>query len=507
MTFNSPEFILFFTAVLLGWYLLPGRARRPFLLLAGGVFYWLALPEGWYYLALLAGTSALCWLAGRYLGRAESQKVRRLTLAGMLVLLFGVLFGFKYTGFVLSLAGAGGSLGWLVPVGLSFYTFQAAGYLIDVYNRAVEPEQSLLTFMLFLSFFPQILSGPINRAKELLPQFRDPQPFDYHTVVTGGQRFLTGLFKKVVLADGLAVLVDGVYESLAEYMGLTLWLAVLFYALQLYFDFSGYSDMAIGAARMLGFTMRENFQAPYFAPNFSVFWKRWHMSLTGWFNDYLFTPLVWSRWVNKLAFGRSWEEHRPHFALNILIVFTLSGLWHGAGLTFLVWGVLNGLFRVAEEGLHRLRPPKKRAQAAPAVLWLKRAGVFVLFALSLVFFRASNLAQAVDVFRGLCRWAPLPVVLEQILHLASNGISTAGLYMTVYWGTLLVGLALVFFFDRRIDRSLGNKKGRAVLNPVGELSRTRRWLAYWFMGLSAMTFYFIAEAGLRGGVSFIYRGF
>ncbi len=508
MTLNSPGFILFFTAVLLVYYLLHGRARQLLLLAANAAFYLLALPRGWYYLALLSGTILLCYAAGRYLGEKDKpQTGRRLVLAVSLALLFGTLCLFKYLDFFLSFAGGGISLGWLVPVGLSFYTFQAAGYLIDLYNRTAQPERDLLAFALFLSFFPSILSGPINRGRELLPQLAAPKDFDYHEVICGAQRFLCGLFKKLVLADGLSIIVDGVYGAPQEYLGLTAAAAVLLYAFQLYFDFSGYSDMAIAAAQMLGFNLRENFTAPYFATNLSGFWKRWHMSLTGWFNDYLFTPLVWSRWVNKLAFGRRWQEHRPHFALNILIVFALSGLWHGAGLTFVVWGLLNGLGRVAEEGLHKLRRTGKKKKDGAALRWLKRAGVYLFFALTLVFFRAPDLAGAVGMLRAIAVPVSPSVVLEQLWHLSSNGISVSGIYMLLYWGVLALGLLLGFWMDSRVDRSLGKKGAAAVRNPIGLCGPKVRWLLYWFMGISAMLFYFIGLTGQRGASSFIYLGF
>ncbi len=506
MTFNTPQFILFFTACLLVYYRLPDRLRRYFLLAASAVFYVLALPAGWGYLALLAGTTALCYFAARFMARTENDKARRTVLTVSLLVLFGLLGVFKYANFFLALAGSSTSLNWLVPVGLSFYTFQAAGYLIDVHNRSIEPERDGTVLALYLCFFPQILSGPINRAKSMLPQFHATHDFDYHTVICGAQRFLTGLFKKVVLADGLAVIVDGVYGALPDYTGLTLLIAVLFYAIQLYFDFSGYSDMAIAAAQMLGFTMRENFAAPYFATNMSGFWKRWHMSLTGWFTDYLFTPLVWSRWVNKLAFGKDWNEHKPHFAVNILIVFTLSGLWHGAGITFVVWGLLNGLLRVAEEGLHKLRAPKKKGQPKLLVL-CKRVCVFLLFAVTLVFFRAPDLASAGYVFRSLPLIEPVSVVVAQLWHLASNGIAISGTYMMFFWGVLALGLVLGVLLDVKVDRALTTKGAQPLLNPVGTFGRKTRWAIYWFMGFSAMLFYFIGLTGQRGASSFIYIGF
>ena len=335
MSYNTPAFLLFLAVCLLVYYALPGRLRNPFLLLASSVYYLIAAPQ---YFLLVAATAGVVYVAARGVASAKNPKRRRaLFLTGLLFPL-AALFFFKYFNFftesLAALAGLFGvrwapvSLGLALPLGISFYTFQSIGYLIDVRGGAVEPERNFWIFALFVSFFPQILAGPIGRAKEMLPQYRAPRDFSYDGFAAGAQRFLTGAFKKIVIADGFGVFVGEVYASLPQREGFTVLLAVLFYALQLYFDFAGYTDMALGVAKLFGLTLRENFTAPYFATNFSGFWKRWHMSLTSWFTDYLFTPLVWSRWANKLFFGKKWDEHKPHFALNLILVFLVSDLCH-----------------------------------------------------------------------------------------------------------------------------------------------------------------------------------
>ena len=509
MVFNSPVFLVFLAVSLLVYYLLPKPARRLFLLAASYVFYMWAIPA--YGLVVLAETVFGYFLARALGGAPQGRRRHVLSILGVAVPLAALLF-FKYSSWIVAdlwaLFGAAvPAIGWAVPLGISFFTLQLIGYLLDVSSGAVSPEKDFVAFALYISFFPQILSGPIGRSRELLGQFRQAPDFSYTDLATGFQRFLTGLFRKVVLADGLAVIVNGIYGNLADYRGLPLLLAVLLYALQLYCDFSGYTDMAVGAARMFGISLRENFAAPYFAVNISGFWKRWHMSLTTWFNDYLFTPLVWSRWADKLLFGKKWEEHKPHFALNLLLVFLVSGLWHGAAWTFLLWGLLNGLYRVGEEGLHKLLPPNKKKPQGRAKVFAKQLGVYLLFALSLVFFRAGSVADALYVFRNLFVRCPLSVASQQLWHLSCNGIATNAGYLVIFWGLLLLSLALVWHFDSRIHRSVLQKSRQPQYNPVGTYRRPVRWIFYWFMGLTSMLFYFIAQTSQSGSASFIYLGF
>ncbi len=511
MVLNSPTFLLFLAGSALLYYLLPRGARNPFLLLAGYVFYYLALPSAWYYLFLLWGTTALTYAAGRYLGGSQQRGRKAVMLAGTLLPL-GVLLVFKYFNFFMSGFRAMGAqipvLGWVLPVGLSFYTFQVIGYVLDVYHGKVEPEKNLLNYALFVSFFAQILSGPIGRAGEMLPQYRETHDYRYGNLVEGLQRFLLGAFKKCVIADGVARIVNGVYADLPTYKGLALLAAVLLYAVQIYMDFSGYSDMAVGVGRVFGFKLRENFNAPYMATNLSGFWKRWHMSLTSWFNDYIFTPLVWSRWVNKLVFGKKWEQHAPHFMTNILIVFLISGLWHGAGLTYVIWGLLNGAARVIEELLakraKKLGKRKKKKESAP-VVWLKRCGVFLFFAFTLIFFRSPSLAHAGYVLRNLFSWMPVKDILFYFAAMTDEGMIDGAIYYGFFWLSILIGLVLTARWDSRLSDSLSKKGQSPLLNPLAGYALRRRWVLYWFMGLTATAFYMITSVTTT--VSFIYAGY
>ena len=496
MTFSSPTFLIFLFACAAVYYLLPQKARRVFLLLASYACYLWAIPA--YGLVLLAVTGASYGLARATASAPENRRkgLRALSVAApLLTLLVFKYFNFFADTFAALFGTPGLAAPWIAPLGISFFTLQAISYNLDVCGGKLAPERNFITFALYISFFPQVFSGPLSRAADMLPQYREARAFDYANASAGLQRILTGLFKKIVIADALAVLVDGIYGSLSEYIGLTLAFAVVAFALELYFNFSGYSDIAIGAARLLGYALPENFAAPYFATGIAEFWQRWHISLTSWFRDYVYVPLGGSR----KGFARK--------LLNILLIFALSGLWHGAAWTFVVWGLLNGLFRVGEELLHKIRPPKKRSRQGIVIKTAKRAAVFLLFAASLVFFRAASFPDALYVFRNLFSWAPLSVVKEQLWHLSSNGITTNNTYMIFFWGVLFLALAVAVLLDSRLNRSLLQSPKRPLANPLGSFGRNARWLLYWFMGLSTLFFYFIGLTGQRGSASFIYFGF
>lgn len=347
MLFNSFHFLLFFPLVCLLYYLLPPRLRWVFLLLASYYFYMNWEPV---YALLIAGSTLITYGCGllveRYRGERRKQ---RLFLLGSLFLNFGILFIFKYynflTGSIFSL------LSWLgirfafpeftllLPVGISFYTFQAVGYSLDVYRGDIKPERYLGIYALFVSFFPQLVAGPIERARNLLPQFKEIHRFDETNATQGLKLMLWGYFMKLCVADRLALYVDAVYNNVSEHNGTSLLLASIFFAFQIYCDFGGYSLIAIGAARVMGFSLMENFRRPYFAQSIKEFWGRWHISLSTWFKDYVYIPLGGNR------------VGRFRHALNLFVTFLVSGIWHGANWTFVLWGGFHGGTQVVEKYL------------------------------------------------------------------------------------------------------------------------------------------------------------
>lgn len=400
MLFNSLAFLAFFSFVFLGFYILPQKIRNPFLLLASFGFYLSWNPT---FGILLLSVILISWSGGLVMQR--KVKTKKIWLTGFILVLLAPLCFYKYLGFFLTnlhtllplSSGWGGQwVDYILPVGLSFFTFQAIGYLIDVYRGWANP-LSLYDTALFISFFPQLNAGPIGRVEELAPQFKREHHFNYDVVVGGLALIMQGWFKKAVVADHLSEYIGAVYGNVGMHSGKTLLFASALFAIQLYADFSGYSDMAAGVARMLGFDLIINFRRPLLATSMRTFWARWHVSLTTWFRDYLFAPLYQS--------CKGKRKRLPVSALVVLnaFVFSVSGLWHGAGWTFIIWGLINGLYLGLEPLVWKQLPFMqedyfKHKLVQRLVNMAKTAYCFTLFTVSLIFFRAANLAQAMTIF-------------------------------------------------------------------------------------------------------------
>lgn len=399
MNFISLSYLLFLPAVALLRYLVPGRAKRPVLLAASWAFYLCWGPAYGLFLLFSVISTYVC-------GLLTAKRRTRLWLALTLALNLGILLVFKYTGFffsagsrALGLLGVSVSLPrpeLLLPVGISFYTFQAAGYVIDVWRGTVEPERNFIDYALFVSFFPQLSSGPIGRAGRLTPQFRQLAPFSDENLKKGVLRIIWGMAKKLLIADHLAVIVNTAFADVFAFSDGQLAAAAICYTFQIYCDFSSYTDIAVGSARLLGIELDENFRSPYLARSLRDFWRRWHISLSSWFRDYLYIPLGGSR---VKTFRR---------CLNLLIVFAVSGLWHGAAFTFVVWGLIHGLLQVfgvllkpLRERLYRVVPRESFIMKALAL-----AGTFLFVTAAWIFFRADSVSQALYVLGAFARWLP-----------------------------------------------------------------------------------------------------
>jgi alginate O-acetyltransferase complex protein AlgI len=383
--FNSFPFLASFTALAVVYYALPHRYRWP-LLLAASIGYYATFELR--YVALLLGVTAAAYAAGRAIDASAHERRRRAALGAGVVAVLGALFVFKYYDFFVTSVAGGRARRFdlVVAAGLSFYSFSCVSYLADVYRRRLPAERHPGYFALYVAFFPKLLAGPIERAKPFLEQVRRQVVFSGPAAVAGLQLMLWGLFKKVVIADRLALFVDAAYRSPSFAPPADLLIATYFFAFQLYCDFSGYSDIAIGAARVLGFDLMENFRRPYLAASVREFWSaRWHLSLSSWFRDYMYIPMGGSR------------VSRARQALNVLAVFLASGLWHGANWTFVVWGGLNGLYQVI--GLTAGRRAGSIGSRLPSAA-ARVLGALVTFHLVLVtwvFFRAASLADATTV--------------------------------------------------------------------------------------------------------------
>ncbi len=401
MNFNSPEFLLFFPVVFALHWLLPHRFRWFLLLAASWLFYfWWNFGAGF----LLVGTTLVSWLCARGISRTGSSAGKRALLVLALTVSLGCLGVFKYAGFFASIAGLDLPMQILLPVGISFYTFQTLSYVIDVFRGTVPAENHFGYYALFVSFFPQLVAGPIERPENLLPQLRRERRFSLQYLSAGGWLLLEGYFKKVVIADSLAPFVDRVYGAPEAALGPEIVLATVLFGVQIYCDFSGYSAIARGAAKLLGIDLMENFRRPYAAPTVREFWRRWHISLTSWFTDYVYIPLGGNR------------KGLPRQVLNILIVFLLSGLWHGAGWTFVLWGLIHGLYLAAGAVRDRFRKGPALSGRGRAV-W-SHIRTFALVTFSWLFFRAASLEDAALLLSRLCSgWNGVGQALGPLLPL------------------------------------------------------------------------------------------
>ncbi len=473
MPFHSMAYGFFFACVVAVHFLLPHRLRGLFLVAASYAFYMAWDPR---YALLLLTSTGMGYSAGLLLARSAGPRRRRAILLAGLVVNLGMLLAFKYANLARDALAPLSSALWpslepravdiALPVGLSFYTFQTLGYLFDVYRRRIEPERNMARFALFVSFFPQLLAGPIGRARELLPQIREPRGFDALRALEGIQLIAWGLFQKVVVADRLALYVDWVYAAPRLHSVSARWLAMYFFAVQLYCDFAGYTDIARGSARVLGFDLAQNFRLPFFSTTTAEFWQRWHMTLMNWFRDYLYLPLV--------------LQYRSQLSVYAcaMLVMLVSGVWHGAGTTFLVWGLSQGIlvclsrFTLAfRDGIYaRLRVP------TPLVRAIRIMITFHLFAITLVFFRARSLADAA-------------YILNQTFD-PGQQVHFSGVPMVQCLAANLVLLLVQLLQARRPLQPLLNQAPRAL-----------RWAVYYAVVFAIVLF------GVDSGVQFIYLQF
>lgn len=401
MLFNSIEFAIFLPIVfLLYWFVFNKKVKTQnlFILAVSYLFYgwW-----DWRFLLLIAFTSFCSWGSGMLIYQSDNPKRKKLINAANIIINLLILGLFKYYDFFaqtfadLFLNGkSDGILLYLIlPVGISFYTFQALSYSIDIYHNKIQPTRDVVQFFAFVSFFPQLVAGPIERASNLLPQFERPRTFNYRDAAEGMRLILWGLFKKIVIADNCAEYVNAVFAAPDAHKGSTLILAAIFFSFQIYGDFSGYSDIAIGTAKLFGIRLMKNFNVPYFSRDIAEFWRRWHISLTTWFRDYLYIPLGGSR-CSKAKVVR-----------NTFVIFLVSGLWHGANWTFVVWGAFHALLFLPLILLGRNRNHRDTVAANRVLPSLKECGqmllTFTLATIGWVIFRAESITAAWDYLASI----------------------------------------------------------------------------------------------------------
>jgi len=467
MLFNSIEFIIFLPIVFVVYWFIINRnlkLQNLFLLLASYVFYgwW-----DWRFLSLIIFSSIIDYTLAQRIRKTPDGFNRKSLLAISILVNIGLLGFFKYFNFfvdsfvdaffVFGFQLHARTLNVILPVGISFYTFQTLSYTIDVYRRKLEPTKDAIAFFTFVAFFPQLVAGPIERAINLLPQFYVRRAFNLNHARDGVKQILWGLFKKVIIADNCAFVVDEIFTNYDHQPGSVLLLGAFFFAFQIYGDFSGYSDIAIGTARLFGFSLMRNFAFPYFSRDIAEFWRRWHISLSTWFRDYVYIPLGGSR-------GNNFQKIR-----NIIVIFVVSGFWHGANWTFLVWGLLNGLYFLPLM-LTKANRNNMGITAEGRILPSLREGfqmitTFFITLIAWVFFRSENVGQAFAYLAGMFSSSILSIphfdhlkliplilvfiIIEWVSREKQHALEISGWPLSLRWATyLIMGFTVLLSFDR-----------------------------------------------------------
>lgn len=451
MLFNSLEYLIFLPIVVIFYNLLPQKLKNIFLLLASLTFY-----SFWNvnYTLLMVFSIFVTYMTGLYIEKNRGQ-VKKMKLAVFLCFFInlGILFVFKYFNFFADLlnnfSGKDFNLAIdvLLPVGISFYTFQALGYTIDVYRKDIRAEENFIDYALFVSFFPQLVAGPIERSVNLLPQIKKPRKFSYDNLVKGLVLFFYGMFLKLIIADRAAILVNEVFGNYKNFSREILIISGILFTLQIYCDFYSYSIMAKGSAKILGIDLMDNFKEPLLSKSITEFWRRWHISLSSWFKDYLYIPLGGNR-RGKL---------RKYF--NLIVVFLVSGLWHGAELSFVLWGLIHGVFNVLENILGINKKSKRNI----LVDSLRRVLTFIIVVFAFIYFRAENIHHGNEYLLAILN---NPRSLNLMEDLSKTKFGTVNIY------PLLVGVAILFIFDVLKYNNINlSEKVLKIILPL-------RWIIY-----------------------------
>ena len=440
MQFNSLDFLIFFPLVVLIFFLLPHKLRKYFLLLASVYFYICFVPK---YFLIAMFTMLVDFFGALLIDKFRDKKwLKRTFFITGLILNLSVFIIYKYLGFIgdtINFFGAMINLETvylpelIIPIGISFHTFQSMGYFIDAYKGKIKVERNFIDFTLFLMFFPQLVAGPIERYSNLMDQLKAKHTFKAENLSIGGRHMLWGMFKKVVVADSLAWIADAVFDHPEQFSGFGLVIGIVCFAFQIYCDFSGYSDIAIGAAKIMDIDLMKNFDTPYFSSSTPEFWRRWHISLSTWFKDYLYIPLGGNR-VSK-----------PRWVLNQMITFVASGFWHGAGLTFVAWGALNGVYIVISRFTKPLRDKLKQLTRLEKLPWLtKPFSILVTFCLicfTWIFFRAEDFSDAAYIISNI--FSPTVFSLENLVSDFRVGVAIFALI-------LFVAIELIMAYGKKI---------------------------------------------------------
>lgn len=435
MLFNSLDFMIFFPIVVLIYFIIPKKIRYIWLLIASYYFYMCWNVD---YALLIGISTVITWISGLLLGVANKVWLRKLIVALSFISNIGILVFYKYFDFLLENINVllskmnvellSNPFDIILPVGISFYTFQALSYTVDVYRKDIEPEKNPLRYALFVSFFPQLVAGPIERSKNLLNQLKNIEKikvWNYDRVANGVIQMVWGLFQKMVIADRISIFVDSVYDNLHAVGTFETVFAAVAFSIQIYCDFAAYSTIAIGAAKVMGFELMENFDTPYFATSIKEFWRRWHISLSSWFRDYLYIPMG----------GNRKGKIRKYF--NLMVTFFVSGLWHGASWNYVIWGCLHGIYQVVGEILEPVRQKCNQIFKVNQKVFSYKFGkilvTFSLTTLTWVFFRAETIDEALYFFeRMFTRWNPWVFFNEGLYNFGLDRIEVNILFAALF---------------------------------------------------------------------------
>ncbi len=449
MLFNSIHYIIYFIIVTLIYFIIP-HSKRWILLLISSYYFYMTWNSKYVLLILIFTIINYFSAIEIYISKSKIKKQFYLYLS--IIISFSILFIFKYLNFtiitindILNLISNNiqfNLIDIILPVGISFYTFQTVGYVIDVYNKKIKPEKHFGIFALYVSFFPQLVAGPIERAKNLLPQFYEKHYFNYNNFISGFKLIIWGFFLKVVIADRLAIVVNTVYNNIQSYSGIPIILATYFFAFQIFCDFAGYSFIAIGSAKILGFNLMENFKRPYFARNIKEFWSRWHISLSTWFKDYIYIPLGGNRVkISRLYF-------------NLMVVFIISGIWHGANWTFILWGILHGIYMIfnsinTRNIKNKLYSVTNSLKIQKLISFFEIIITFHLVLFGWIFFRSNNLTDAIYIISHIFR---------------EINFNFSGIRIGMYWPGLIISFLSILIMEI-IHLLQENKKDILKFNP------------------------------------------
>lgn len=496
MLFNSVPFMIFLPAAAFLYYVIPQKMQKIYLLAISFFVYACfdirAVP--FIVIAILSS-----FTMANIIDKAKGKK-RKAALWICIAVNIGLLCFFKYSNFIAkSLVAAAnlfgaevqfGGFSLIAVTGISFFTFQSVGYVADVYWGKIKAEKNLINYSLFIAFFPHVLAGPISRGADLLPQIEKNHSFDYDKVKKGLQLMAIGFFKKIAVADVISMFIGSVFSDIESYSSLMLIMTACAYSFQLYADFSGYSDVARGCAKVLGFDIIDNFSTPFLAESFKEFWNRWHISLSSWFGSYVYIPLGGSRK----------GEIRKY--INVAVVFLLSGIWHGSGWTFIIWGALHAMYRIGEE--FAARHIFKKQNKFAAVVWLKRAAVFALFSFSMIFFRADTISSAFSYVKGLVGNFSMGAFMSDLLRAVGSGFDMTPILMYGYIAYIILVLAVLVFMDFYRYFVL---KGKCLTNAFDRMKTPLRYFCYYLLVGLIMAGFIMQNGGYGQTASFIYANF